>query len=348
MSGMSGKSGLRKAALLLAAALCFTGMVLAQLRIDTYRDTQTDEQLLYLPNEKLLGHFTGGLNSVIANLLWVQCIQYTVSEAQGDRGFIWLNHMLETVVRLDPYFVDAYRYGGMFLAALKADDDAGLRLLQQGIRMNPRAWELPYEAGMIYLLNRKDWPGSRRMAAYYMGISAATGNAPPRIIQLAARLQGDYDITDVEREMWLDISQSDDRFMREIAERKLIELELRDAVTILSEVVRDYIRREGSNPSDFEVLVQQGYLQGLPQDPLGGTFIIAEDGQVLSSTLLDESLTNRTNHLNNALQQFHEQYESWPESLYDLVEVGLLPMIPAHPFPGRDWHYDPATGTLQG
>lgn len=347
MSGSSEKSWLRKTALLFAAILCFTGMVLAQQRIDAHRASQIDEQLLYLPNEKLLGHFTGGLNSVIANLLWVQCIQYTVSEAQGDRGFIWLNHMLETVVRLDPYFVDAYRYGGMFLAALKADDDAGLRLLQQGMRRNPRAWELPYEAGMIYLLNRRDWPGSRRMATYYMGISAATGTAPPRIIQLAARLQGDYDITEVEREMWLDIAQGEDRFMREIAERKLIELELRDAVTLLNGVVRDYVQREGSTPEDFETLVQQGYLQELPQDPLGGEFIIAGDGRVYSSTLLDESLTNRTSHLTNALEQYHEQYTSWPECLYDLVDAGLLPMIPAHPFPDRDWQYDPATGALQ-
>ncbi len=338
--------GWKIAIMLLAVVACFAGTVLAQLRLDHHRSADLKEELLYLPNERLLDHFTVGMNSVIANMLWVQCIQYTAQEARGDRGFEWLNHMLQTVVRLDPYFVDAYRYGGMFLAALKADDDAGLKLLQQGMLHNPRAWELPYEAGMIYLLNRRDWPGSKRMAAYYLGISAATGTAPPRIVDIAARLQEDFEISDIEREMWVHMAQSEDTFMREIAERKLIELSLREAQQYLQQVVDYYRQREGALPTDLAALLQAGYLEGLPEDPLGGHFHIARDGSVYSTTLLEHRLNTTQNALQRALDRYHEAEGHWPESLETLVEAGRLREIPEHPYPDHAWGYDPTTGEI--
>ena len=61
---------------------------------------------------RILNHFTGGMNNVVADLLWLRCIQYIGKENKGERNFIWLNQLLDTVVQLDPYFGDAYRYGG--------------------------------------------------------------------------------------------------------------------------------------------------------------------------------------------------------------------------------------------
>ena len=47
-----------------------------------------DEELLYLPNENLLNHFTAGLSSVVADLLWLRTIHYTVKEFHDvDRKF---------------------------------------------------------------------------------------------------------------------------------------------------------------------------------------------------------------------------------------------------------------------
>ena len=38
---------------------------------------------------------------------------------------------------------------------LKADDDAGIDLLERGVVANPRNFQLPYELAMIFLLNRR-------------------------------------------------------------------------------------------------------------------------------------------------------------------------------------------------
>jgi len=219
--------GPRTKALLAALVLVlFAASVLAQQGANRHR-ADIDTELLYLPNEKLMTHFTGGMSSIIANLLWLRCVSYIAEEARGARNFEWLEQMLRTVVRLDPHFVDVYRYGGLFLAALKAEDDAGLALLHEGIKRNPHAWELPYECAMIYLLNRRDHPESRTRAARYLAMSAATGNAPPHVAEVAAKLYGDHDLLEIEFDMWARMAQSDDAFLRELAESKLRELQQR-------------------------------------------------------------------------------------------------------------------------
>jgi len=215
-----------KAAMALVTAILFSLSVFAQQGALRHKSI-VDDELLYLPNEKLLTHFTGGMSSIIANMLWLRCVRYIAEEAKGARNFEWLEEMLHTVVRLDPYFVDAYRFGGLFLAALKAEDDAGLALLHKGIKQNPNAWELPYECAMIYLLNRRDHPHASIRAAHYLAMSAATGEAPPFVADVASKLQSEHNLVEIEFEMWARMAQSNDAFLRELAETKLQELQQR-------------------------------------------------------------------------------------------------------------------------
>lgn len=236
-----------------AVAVLALAVVFAQTRLDAARATVKDE-LLYLPNEKLLNHFTGGMDSIVADLIWLRCIQYTAAELKGERGFTWLNHMLATCVRLDPYFKDVYRYGGIFLASLRADDDASLRLLEQGCVQQPEAWELPYEIAMVYLLNRKDEPGSRDRARKYLTLSADTGNAPAFVADLVDKLRDTSDVGDtaIEREMWAKLAGSDDQLLRDMAHRELIELDLRDACRVLTERATAYTQRTGAKIESLE------------------------------------------------------------------------------------------------
>lgn len=320
--------------------------VFAQTRIDAARATINDE-LLYLPNEKLLNHFTGGMDSIVADLIWLRCIQYTASELKGERGFTWLNHMLAACVRLDPYFKDVYRYGGIFLASLRADDDASLRLLEQGCVQHPDAWELPYEMAMVYLLNRKDEPGARDRARKYLTLSADTGHAPAFVADLVDKLRDSSDVSDtaIEREMWLKLANSDDQLLRDMAQRKLIELDLRDACRILTERAAAYARQTNARIESLEQLLATGAIKTLPKDPLGGTFFIDADGVVRSTTILDNELLRRKTAIQNAIDKYRKANGEWPASLEAVVGPGYLVQLPAHPYPDRAWSYDPATGS---
>ncbi|MCP4644655.1 MAG: hypothetical protein GY851_29700, partial [bacterium] len=292
---------------LLAVAVCYAVCVPAQFRVDAIKGGPTgaaghqaiDDELLYLPNEKLLIHFTGGMGSVVADLLWLQCIQYTSKHFRGDRKFTWLNHMCGTITRLDPYFGDVYRYGGVFLAALEADDDASIDLLRAGIPQAPKRWELPYEMAVVYLLNRRDQPGSHEMAARCLAMAVATGTAPEALAGFARDLQRRHNLEDVERAMWIEMAENaEDKIMRDMAAHKLTELTLRDNCKALNQAVALFKERQRRSPSSLEELVSGGILASpIPADPLGGRYILDSDGIVKNTTLLDEQFTRRMNRL---------------------------------------------------
>jgi hypothetical protein len=334
-------------AVFLSVALLFALAVAAQRGADHARAAAADEELLYLPNEKLLNHFTGGLSSIVADMLWLKCVQYVGTQVQGDRDFTWLNHMLNTVVRLDPYFKDAYRYGGMFLAALRADSDAGLDLLERGMVQCPDAWELPYEAAMIHLLNRRDQPGALQRVAYFLSMSAATGKAPGMVLELAQRLQSEYNMVDIEREMWAGLLESGDRLLSEMAARKLIELRLREACDIMNERAAHFTAAQGRLPASLEELAGGRLPPELLEDPLGGRFFLDASGRVWNTSILDEELHQRRGVLRNAIEKFRNQQGVWPPRIESLVEARLLNTIPPHPYPDQAWRYDPATGEIE-
>ncbi len=337
----------RRLGLSIAALLCFAVAVMAQRTLDRNYFRNTGDELLYLPSERLLTHFTAGFDSVLADLLWIQCIQYVAKEAKGERGFTWLRHMLELVTRLDPYFVDAYRYGGIFLAALKADDRASLSLLERGMERNPDAWALPYEAAMVYLLNRRDWSQSRVLASHYLAMSAATGRAPAYVVDVAAKLQGQYDLIPIEEEMWATLAQQGQGFMREMAQQKLKEVEVRKACRILTSHVQRYRREAGKDPETLHDLVARGYLAALPSAPLPGEFIIDTNGEVKHTFLVEEQIREALEVLRNAIQTFHQTYGEYPKNLDELVRAKILQVIPPHPLAAKMWTYDPERGMVE-
>lgn len=319
----------------------------SQIAIDRARKKDIAEELLYLPNEKLLNHFTGGMSSVIADLLWLRCIQYTSKHFRGDHKFTWLDHMANTITRLDPYFVDVYRYGGIFLASLKADSDASIELMKQGYRNNPKAWELPYEIAMVYLLNRRDEPDSAERAARYLGIAVATERAPESVLEILQGLQRKHNLTDLERQLWTELQRtSEDELMRDLAERKLQELALRENVGALQTIVDAFAAQMGQAPARLEDIVAAGFIDRLPEDPLGGRFFLDSEGKVKNTTLLDGLVERRLEIIRNQVESFQRQVERLPRSLDEMVDLKVVPSVPKHPYEDREWRYDPVTGEV--
>lgn len=333
----------------LVLVLGFGAVNVAQHQLDGRRAHQFDDELLYLPNEQLLTHFTGGMSSVVASFLWLQCIQYTAETFREDRKLEWLAHMSHTITRLDPHFVDVYRYGGVFLASLEADDDASIDLMRRGMRHNPHDWGLPYEIAMVYLLNRRDHPDSARLGVQYMHMAMATGNAPEFLQAAAEGLHLKHDLPELERAMWEDaLETAEDDLMRDIARRKLKELDIRELCRELTSVVQAYAKHAGGVPRGLETLVAEGMLAGIPETPLEGEFVIDSKGEVHHTAILDDLLERRLNRLSTSIAQFREEHERPPASLDELLDSGTVSHIPQHPYPDRTWEYDSAEGEVRG
>ncbi|GMV99352.1 MAG: hypothetical protein AMXMBFR84_04910 [Candidatus Hydrogenedentota bacterium] len=325
-------------------ALAFAALVPAQKNIDTARSHAFDEELLYLPEQRILRHFTGGMNSLVADLLWIQCIQYTAQQFRGEYKFTWLNQMFDTITMLDPYFCDVYQKGGQFLAMLKADSDASIALLQQGIPHNPERWELPFEIARTYILNR----GDETSGAHYLAMAAATGNPPDFVVDWAKNLQLQHDLDDVQRSMWVDIRQNNpDPTMKKLAERKLVELDLRAVCKQLNAAVEAYKQQLGAPPETLKDLWDAGLAQGDLADPLGGRFFLNSDHEVQNTSLLDSIKEDRLRVIQGWIQLFEEKEGRRPARLEELVERGIASGLPTYPYEEGSWQYDPADGSVK-
>jgi hypothetical protein len=332
----------------LVVSLALSGASFFQRRMDEVRQQQFDDELLYLPNEKLLNHFTAGLSSVVADLLWLKCIHYTSKHFKGDRKFTWLAHMCDTITKLDPHFLEVYRYGGIFLAALKADDDASIKLMKSGIPPNPQRWELPYEIAMVYLLNRGDEPGSPECAAEYLSMAVATGEAPEMVLNVARGLQMKHSLFEIEEAMWNEILEtSEDKLMRDMAQRKILELRVREACAMLDEAAGVYAQQFGKPPTNLADLSDAGLMTGTPPSPLGGTYFVDKEGKFQNTTILDGKVEQRLSRLQLATDRFREKEGRWPKALEELVDAELIRAVPNHPYDDGSWQYDAATGEVE-
>jgi tetratricopeptide (TPR) repeat protein len=121
-----------------------------------------------------VGALVLGFRKLVADLLWLKVDEFWHLGLASR-----MLPMMETVVALDPHFIEAYALGAWHLAynitvtVHSAEEklkymDQGVGLLEKGIKNNPRSAKLYAELGFtMYFMKYKDWEKS----AYYMGES---------------------------------------------------------------------------------------------------------------------------------------------------------------------------------
>ena len=75
-------------------------------------------------------------------------------ESEGLVDFIY--PMLDRVTTLDPYFVQPYIFGGVYVLMDTGEIDASLSLLEKGKKYNPTLWQFPFYLGWVYWMYKND------------------------------------------------------------------------------------------------------------------------------------------------------------------------------------------------
>jgi tetratricopeptide (TPR) repeat protein len=224
------------------------------------------KSLLLLPNGKHLKIASLGQAQLLSDLIYLWAIQYYSEYERLDR-FKYVQHVFGAVItELDPHYIDAYWMGALILIVEAKDLDAGLELLEKGMRANPDSWMLPYLAGWeCYHAKRFD-----RSEAYFARAEAIPG-APiyvrrTRIGMAAAKgdLRRAYT-------MWLEVLQDPgaDAGTIGIAERQLRHLKLKIDVEEIQGWVQKFRNENDRWPDRLAELRQKGYVDSLPVDPQG-------------------------------------------------------------------------------
>lgn len=298
------------------------------------------EYSLYLPGPTALRVGSLGNTSLAADYVWLKSVQY-VSKEFGEREkwqkFEWLKRMYETMLELDPKWVQAIRLGGLLLGASGRDVDEATSILVQGMFENPDSWVLPYEVGVAYLFH----PDRARETANFLEIAASRKDCPeavrarirgilPGLNSMAGRLEKAME------QAWRLWQEHKGTPLEEVYRRQWVQSAARFVENLLTEAAKDFELRTGRYPSRIEELVEARIIRKVPPEPFGLRWHVnAETGRVRSEGLVNLFAYRAIHAFNEASRFFSQTKGRKPGSLEEVLKFGRL-LLQAGRLPA-DW-----------
>jgi hypothetical protein len=325
--------------------------------IDGFRgEFKPIEEAVYF-SSSALKKMSLGYGEILADVYWLRAIQYfgDSERKQKEKNPDILYKYFDILTDLDPKFVNAYRFGGTFLAEPPpfglGELEKGVELFDKGRKNNPGNFRLPLEEAFLFYLYEKDY---ERAAELFREASEKPGLSPFRRMSLkgmAASAHSKGGNRELSKRIWqiiYETSPSEGR--RGFALRNLEELNTVDMEDRLTEGLREYVRRYNTLPAGIEALKDVGIIKQIPKEPLGGDFIIAGKLMVVrSSTLVDQELKLNLGFLTSRAHKFKNSFGRYPNDLAELkefIEYSSQREFPSHPL-GEEYAYNPETGVVQ-
>jgi tetratricopeptide (TPR) repeat protein len=302
-----------------------------------------DEDLMYLPEGRILRMASLGHRAFAADIVWLTAIQYYGEQKLTGQTYDQAERLFQAIYDLDPHFKGAVRFGALVLAEDAGNPPGGLALLERAEHDHPGAWEYPFDRGFICHTVTKDYAAAGE--AYRT--AAELPGAPDLAIRLAgisfARL-GDRDSA---REVWnalLDDTQNE--LLARLAVRSLRNLDMEDAQDRLTDALKSFRAERGRPPADWTELVRAGFLDEVPPEPWGGAYLYDESTEhVWSTTHVDRRMAAQRDVFADACRDLRAARGHWPTRLEKVLEQSSLDVQPWRPF-GLWLDYDPATGVV--
>jgi hypothetical protein len=226
---------------------------------------------VYLPRAEYLRPLSLGWQNAVADVLWFRTISYFGQHYGSDRTYPWLASMCDLVTDLDPRALHVYRFAGVVLPWEADQVDAGIRLLEKGLRQFPDSWLLHYYLGFNYFFFKGDngralaqlrramaVSGSHPQIARLATVLAAHQYGPETTLAFLAQLHGDVDSAEV----------------RQVIEDQARQVRLAADLERLDETIAAFQTRRGVPPRHLQELVEAGVLDALPEEPFGGHYEI--------------------------------------------------------------------------
>ncbi len=240
-----------------------------------------ETELLFAPSGEVLRVASLGYEDAVASLLWLRVVLTfgeRWEEAPNQSWQEWMGKVIIAITELDPGWRTLYTYGGLMLKVTE-NYELSTEILTMGAERLPDDHFLPFSVGMNYFLYLDD------VEQAYAWISRASEKeGAPSWYQGAARAfvaqraQRGVAIRFLEEEL----ASTTDEELRESLDRHLSELQHEQWVEELGKV-HARLTEEGAVIHRPEDLVGPEAAPFLPQDPLGGEWVLDVDGVVRSS-----------------------------------------------------------------
>ncbi|HKN88194.1 MAG TPA: hypothetical protein VJV04_15125 [Nitrospiraceae bacterium] len=240
------------------------------------------EELAQLPAGEYLKPSMLGYQHLGADFLWLRMLQVLGKKRNTADDYEWIYHAIDVITTLDPQYAYPYYVGGVVLTNLANRVDLSNRLLKKGHRENPGEWNLPFLLGYNHYFLLRD----AAKGAEYIERAARTPGAPDFLPGLATRMYAEAGNPDVALQfleaLW---KENQDLVLRENLETRAKEVLIERDLRTLERAVEQYHKKHRVFPENVTDLVSRGYLERIPKEPFGGTYVIdSRTGHVASST----------------------------------------------------------------
>lgn len=328
-----------------------------QNRIDNIRgDFRLIEQTVFLTPSSLK-KLSLGYEQLMADIYWLRAIQYfgssKVDMMEKDPEVLY--QYFDIITDLDPQFINAYRFGGTFLAE---PPPIGLGYLQKGIKLydkgrrnNPDNFRLPLEEAFLYYLYAKDYQRASelfREAADKPGLSDFRSASIRGMAATSLKRGGDIEVAKKIWEFIYNTSENEGR--RRYALQNMRELGAKEKQKKLTDILNQYIKDTGVIPDSLQALKDAGYIEKIPVDYGGNKYVIAKKiPAVRSPTLAKKELEENIGFYSAKAARYKKNYGDYPESFSELREyiINESTFIEFRPNPmGGGYRYDPETGKV--
>ena len=259
-------------------SLCMAASVEISRKLEVERRGAEIQDVLYLPSARTVKAMSLGYNGLLANLYWTRVVQYFGSHhVAHSTQYKLLAPLLDITTELDPQLMVAYEFGSIFLAQRPpegaGDPEAAARLVEKGIERNPDAWRLYYHLGYIQWLELHE----PKLASETFEKGSKIPGALPWMKVMAAALaqhSGEYQTA---RYLWVNILNStDDKNIRENAEKRLRALDSDEEVRLLQQHVEKFTAAMGHVPNNWDEMLATGWIKRIPTDPGGNRFKLVQ------------------------------------------------------------------------
>ena len=308
---------------------------------------------LYL-NSSTLNKISLGYRELLADIYWLRVLQYFGSEEinirEDDSALLY--KYFEILTDLDPRFVNAYRFGGTFLAEPYpfgfGDFESGIKLLDKGRENNPDNFRIPYEQAFLYYIYEKNYEKAAELFTEASEKPALSDFRRASIKGMAGSASKKGGNRELSKQIWKEIYQTSQNERRKnFALKNLKELNTRDFEDRLTITARQYEEKFGNFPNSLEDLLNTGYLKKIPMDHNDQEFVLIPNiKSAKSTTLLQSDLNFNIKFLNAKSRRYKDFYGEYPESpdaLRKFIVEKSTAEYPENPF-GEEYEYNPDTG----
>ncbi len=212
--------------LVVSAVVLVAGTVL-DARDRRYPRSDAETRELYLTSGDTIGRLALGFDAVLADVYWIRAVQHYGRDRKLLRyagRYELLAPLVDITTSLDPHFTTAYVFGALFLAEPLPNGpgqfEEAVALLEKGLRAEPDAWRYAQYLGFLHYWHRDD----RQAAAREFERAAAIPGAPLWLTPLAAQMFVEGGDRQAARTLLESLAQSEEPWIRDLAQRRLREL----------------------------------------------------------------------------------------------------------------------------